>query len=103
MASMTRFRRPSEPALRLLDVLFAAPAQWRYGYDLTKETGVGAGTLYPLLGRWAGQGLLEGEWRPSETPGRPPRHAYRLTSQGLAFAREWCSPAARVGAPGFAT
>lgn len=100
---MTRFRRPSEPALRLLDVLCAAPADWRYGYDLTKEIGVGAGTLYPLLGRWAAQGLLEAEWRPAETQGRPPRHAYRLTSSGLAFAREWMRPATREAAPGFAT
>jgi len=100
---MARFRRPSEPALRLLGALCAAPAEWRYGYDLTKDTGIGAGTLYPLLGRWAAQGLLEAEWRPADAPGRPPRHAYRLTRTGLAFAREWRPNGDRIGAPGFAT
>jgi DNA-binding PadR family transcriptional regulator len=33
------------------------------------------------------QGLLESKWLESEATGRPPRHLYRLTSQGIAFAR----------------
>ncbi|HZW15977.1 MAG TPA: PadR family transcriptional regulator [Brevundimonas sp.] len=82
-------RRPSEAARKLLAALVAHPADWRHGYDLTKETGVGAGTLYPLLDRWASQGLLQAEWHVSDAPGRPARHAYRLTSQGVAFARSW--------------
>ncbi|WP_236621576.1 PadR family transcriptional regulator [Asticcacaulis benevestitus] len=58
------------------------PQAWRYGYDLSKETGLKSGTLYPLLIRLHDQGLLEAEWRPAAKPGRPPRHAYRLTSAG---------------------
>lgn len=86
---MTLKRRPSQAARKLLTALVAHPTAWRHGYDLTKETGVGAGTLYPLLDRWASQGLLQSEWRASDTPGRPARHAYRLTSDGVAFARNW--------------
>ena len=71
-----------------LSALLAEPADWQYGYDLSKQTGLQSGTLYPLLIRLADQGWLETEWRPSEIPGRPPRHVYRLTAEGIAAARE---------------
>jgi len=63
------------------------PRSWQYGYELCKETGLSSGTLYPLLMRLSDQGLLESHWQEPERPGKPPRHAYRLTSKGLAFAR----------------
>ena len=66
----------------------AQPREWRYGYDMTRETGLKSGTLYPLLMRLHDQGFLEAEWRPSAKAGRPPRHAYRLTASGIALARE---------------
>ena len=73
---------------RLVLAAFAArPQDWRYGYDLCREVGIKSGTLYPMLIRLAGQGLLTAEWREPEKPGRPPRHAYRLTARGVAFAR----------------
>jgi PadR family transcriptional regulator, regulatory protein PadR len=88
-----RDRKPSAQTCRLLEAFLEAPSDWRYGYDLTKQTGVGAGTLYPALDRLAVRGLLESEWRPSEIEGRPPRHAYRLTADGVAYARSWLAPA----------
>jgi DNA-binding PadR family transcriptional regulator len=51
-----------------------------------KETGLHSGTLYPLLMRMTDQGLVEAEWREPSQPGRPARHAYRLTAQGRAVA-----------------
>ena len=72
--------------LILLNALAAARGrEWRHGYDLMKETGLHSGTLYPLLIRMTDQGLVEAEWRASEQPGRPPRHAYRLTAAGIAL------------------
>src|SRR5262245_44909441 len=72
---------------RLVLAAFAAhPGVWRYGYDLCRETGIKPGTLYPMLLRLAGHGLLESEWRPSLKAGRPARHAYRLTDEGMALA-----------------
>lgn len=77
---------------RLTLMAFAnRPGDWRYGYDLCREVGVKSGTLYPMLIRLADQGLLVAEWREAEKPGRPPRHAYRLTPKGLAFARSQAS------------
>jgi DNA-binding PadR family transcriptional regulator len=90
---MRSTRRPSPQAVRLLSALVAKAQAWRYGYDLTKETGLTAGTLYPLLQRFETQGLLESEWRPPALDGRPPRHAYRLTRTGAAFALKWTTAA----------
>src|SRR3954468_17312087 len=83
---MPRVRRPSKQMLLLLATLSERASQWRHGYDLMKETGLLSGTLYPLLMRMAEQGLVEAEWREPVQPGRPPRHAYRLTASGLALA-----------------
>src|SRR5690242_16147126 len=83
---MARDRRPSKQMLALLEALSASAPQWRYGYDLIKETGLLSGTLYPLLMRMTEQGLVEAEWLPPTQPGRPARHAYRLTGEGIALA-----------------
>jgi DNA-binding PadR family transcriptional regulator len=56
----------------------------RYGYDLARATGLASGTLYPILIRLEERGLLEARWEMGE--GRP-RHVYRLTPDGLAYAR----------------
>ena len=53
-----------------------------------KETGLSSGTLYPLLMRMTDQRLVEAEWREPAQPGRPARHAYRLTAAGFALAVE---------------
>lgn len=84
---MTRDRRPSKQMLALLSALSEPARDWRHGYDLMKATGISSGTLYPLLIRMTEQGMLEAEWREPVQTGRPPRHAYRLTSAGLALAR----------------
>jgi PadR family transcriptional regulator PadR len=81
-----RQRKPSHQTLAVLQTLLSRPADWRYGYDLTKDIGLKSGTLYPVLMRLADQGLLESEWHVSDRPGTPARHAYRLTRAGLAFA-----------------
>jgi PadR family transcriptional regulator PadR len=58
-----------------------------HGYEISKLTGLKPGTLYPMLIRLQDQGLLSAEWREPEKPGRPPRHVYCLTGDGLAYAR----------------
>lgn len=74
---------------------------WRHGYDLSRETGLKSGTLYPLLIRLTERGWLETRWEDSPEPGRPPRHLYRLTAEGRAQAvtagREPDPDAARLG------
>lgn len=81
-----RERRPSTQTILVLRALMVRPAEWRYGYDLTKQIGLQSGTLYPVLMRLADKGLLESAWHESTRPGAPPRHAYRLTEAGVTFA-----------------
>ncbi len=83
---MVRDRTLSPVARRVLAALAAAGADWSHGYDLCRSAGVKSGTLYPLLIRLEAQGQLEAEWQAPAEPGRPPRHAYRLTASGLALA-----------------
>lgn len=85
---MPRTANISHQTRAVLAALSAEPQAWRYGYDLSKETGLKSGTLYPLLMRLHDQGWLEAEWRQPLQAGRPPRHAYRLTAAGLALAVE---------------
>ena len=78
---MTRSRRPSPQAIRVLEALAVDPTQWRYGYDLATEVHLKSGSLYPILIRLADRALLETSWE-SGPPGRPPRHLYRLSPTG---------------------
>lgn len=72
----------------LLATLLDRSHQWRHGYDLSKETDIKSGTLYPLLIRLCEQGFLDSMWQESGRPGLPPRHAYRLTVKGMILAQE---------------
>jgi DNA-binding PadR family transcriptional regulator len=71
----------------LLEALNKRPRAWQYGYELSQVTGLKSGTLYPILMRLCDRGLLESQWQAAAQPGRPPRHVYRLTAEGIAFAR----------------
>jgi PadR family transcriptional regulator, regulatory protein PadR len=95
---MERRRRPSRHTLTLLDALIQRPRAWHYGYDLSRITELKSGTLYPILMRLSERGALESKWQPAAQEGRPPRHMYRLTSAGLAFARDCLAaqPAGRL-------
>ena len=78
--------RLSRETLRLLERFLERPTDWRYGYELSRETGLKSGTLYPILMRLEKHELLEARWVSTED-GVPPRHTYRLTPNGLEFAR----------------
>ena len=87
---MTRTRRPSPQTVSVLRALVAQPDAWRYGYELGREVGLKAGSLYPILIRLSERDLLEARWEEhsSESAGRPPRHLYRLTGAGRELARQ---------------
>lgn len=85
---MKRNRPLSPQAQDLVIALAIRPTQWRHGYELMKLCDLKSGTLYPILMRLADKGLLESKWTPPEQTGKPPRHAYRLTEDGLRVARK---------------
>jgi PadR family transcriptional regulator, regulatory protein PadR len=83
---MARHRTLSPAARTTLAVMAEAGRRWLHGYDLCRQSGIKSGTLYPLLIRLEEQAYLEAEWQAPAEPGRPPRHAYRLTAAGRALA-----------------
>lgn len=87
--------RLSPQTLRVLEVFLDDPRAWRYGYDISRVTGLKSGSLYPILMRLADRKLLDTDWETNEA-GKPPRHLYRLTPDGLALARERFSKPAPI-------
>ena len=85
---MARFRPLSPAARDVLALMAEERAPWHHGYDLCRRAEIKSGTLYPLLMRLAAQGYLEAEWQAPQGPGRPARHAYRLTAAGRQLARD---------------
>jgi DNA-binding PadR family transcriptional regulator len=64
--------------------------QAQYGYSLrqalaSRGMSIEEGTLYPLLRRLEGQGLLASEWRIEDGP---PRRYYRLNQAGKSLLAE---------------
>lgn len=95
--------RISPETLLVLDRFMERPTDWRYGYDLSRATGLKSGTLYPILMRLEKCALLEAAWVTTE-PGVPPRHTYRLTPNGMEVARTKLAearPRALVRQPAF--
>src|SRR5690348_2242980 len=84
---MARRAEFSAQTLSVLAALCADPAGWRHGYGIARETGLKSGSLYPILIRLADRGLVEARWEEEQPAGRPRRHLYRLTPEGLASAR----------------
>jgi len=85
-------RPHSRQTTAVLAAMATDPAAWRYGYELGREVGLKAGSLYPILMRLGDRGLLESTWEADPPAGRPPRHLYRLTADGIAAAREAAAP-----------
>lgn len=83
---MTSPRRPSPQTVAVLLGLPGPQAGWRHGYDLCRSLDLKAGTVYPILIRLAERGLVDTTWEQDAPHGRPPRHLYRLSPEGAAFA-----------------
>jgi PadR family transcriptional regulator, regulatory protein PadR len=85
----------SAQTLSVLAALCDQPQAWRHGYGIAKDTGLKSGSLYPILIRLADRGLVEARWEEEQPAGRPRRHLYRLTADGLASATAALAAAAR--------
>ncbi len=96
-----KLRRSPQTVLVLSEFL-NRPQEWKYGYDISRNTGLKSGTLYPILMRLAERKLLETRWESPEA-GKPPRHMYKFTAGGLRHAREYAASISKhsVGQPAF--
>jgi len=87
--------------LQVLRALLNDPAGEHYGLEISKEAGLPTGSIYPILTRMEVSGLVTSAWEDiDETVAkRRRRRYYRLTSDGLEFARDEVGKAARSLAP----
>lgn len=72
-------------------VLQALAAGLGYGFEIIDATGLGAGTVYPILRRLEQEARVRSSWERvtrARAEGRPPRRNYRLTESGRDLLRE---------------
>lgn len=72
-------------------VLRALHAGFGYGFEIIDATGLGAGTVYPILRRLEREGCVRSRWERvarARAEGRPPRRNYRLTASGESVLRD---------------
>lgn len=55
-----------------------------FGLDIVRATGLGSGTIYPILARLQAHGWITGHDETGPHPGRPARRYHQLTEQGRA-------------------
>ncbi|MFC9268978.1 PadR family transcriptional regulator [Streptomyces zhihengii] len=65
----------------VLQALHAA-GQPLYGLEIAQATGLGTGTVYPILHRLEQHGRVHATDETSPHPGRPPRRYYQPTLRG---------------------
>jgi PadR family transcriptional regulator PadR len=76
--------------LKILRLMLENPTAEHYGLEVGKAAGLRGGSLYPVLMKLENAGLVVSAWEetdPSEA-GRPRRRMYRLTSEGVEYARQ---------------
>jgi len=75
---------------RVLRAMLEDPTQSHYGFDLSRRTGLLAGTLYSILARLETAGWASSAWEEVDESGagRPRRRYYRLTGEGQRIASE---------------
>lgn len=88
-ASVAKYEQDLRKGVLVLAVLSQLRTP-QYGYSLRlaladRGMPIEEGTLYPLLRRLEGQGLLESEW---QAEGGPPRRYYVLSASGTALHRD---------------
>jgi PadR family transcriptional regulator, regulatory protein PadR len=89
--------RTTRQTTMVLAEFLRSEKEWRYGYDISRDTGLKSGTLYPILMRLAEHNMLETNWETAEE-GKPPRHMYKLTTDGVRYAREQVTAAKKAAA-----
>ncbi len=104
---MTRSPRMTLQTQLVLRVMLADPACEHYGLELCEQTGLPAGTIYPIMARLEQLGWAASDWEdPAQhvAEGRPRRRYYKLTDEGAEQARDALARAYRPRkqpSPGF--
>ncbi len=88
--------RRTHTLVQVAAALAAAPDEKHWGYQLSKQSGVRPGVMYPVLDRLLGAGWLSDGWEDATEGGRqrPPRRYYEVTETGLSELRTLLAEAA---------
>jgi PadR family transcriptional regulator, regulatory protein PadR len=64
--------------------VMSSPNDRLWGYELSRQTGLRSGVLYPILHRMLDEGWLNDGWEKLDPAidKRPPRRYYQLTEEG---------------------
>lgn len=83
-------RRMTIPTQLVLRALLLDPAREMYGIEVGQAAGLPSGTVHPILARLEGAGWAESRWEDIDprAEGRPARRYYRLSTDGVQFARD---------------
>ena len=76
--------RKTHALVQVTMALLDDPTDRHWGYELSKQSGVRSGVLYPMLTRMLHEGWLADGWEDPTTirDKRPPRRYYELTDDG---------------------
>lgn len=75
--------RRTDALIAVAVALMEEPMGKHWGYQLSKQSHIRSGVLYPILTRLLDAGWLTDGWEdPSTIEGRPPRRYYELTDRG---------------------
>jgi len=81
--------RVTQPTLDVLEALLGAEDFELHGWAIIKNTKRAGPTVYKILERLSGGGMLTERWEEVERkPGVPRRRFYKLTPTGIAHARQ---------------
>lgn len=71
------------PTLAVVNVLMGlGPDDHAWGFRICDETGLGSGSVYPILERLEDTGWVRSYWEDSQPSGRPRRRFYEMTGHG---------------------
>ncbi|AXH00481.1 PadR family transcriptional regulator (plasmid) [Deinococcus wulumuqiensis] len=72
-------------AMKVMAVLYSDTTGQQYGLSLSRATGIGNGTLYPILDKLEELKLIQACWEEIDprVAGRRPRRFYTLTGEGI--------------------
>lgn len=75
--------RKTHAVVQVAMALMDDPSGQHWGYDLSKQSGLRSGVMYPILHRLLDDGLLDDGWEEQGDRKRPPRRYYVLTEKGV--------------------
>jgi PadR family transcriptional regulator len=76
--------------LKVLRILLEDPTIEHYGLEVGRAAGLRGGSLYPVFGKLEDARLVTSRWEDTDASeaGRPRRRLYRLTPEGVEYARQ---------------